>query len=271
MVHASNSNSYKTASERDDGGDAMSEQQAIMPTPEVMEATIEREKDHPGSYVVRAGKAILDVAVSTPSRRQAGPDLKKWLRQVIHVYGKQQDRKSKIVVGFTAKNRHNISSGASRYSAASKDMFHEMFQFCVGQHCLLIESEPYSWICTNVRTFLREFFLDRRFVFVGVGAKAIVEKIKKDHEDNAELCLIPNPVDLTELAASHFSLKDPSKCSLEMLAKLILDVDFSKPKKMVWSDAQNPYSMFSDELVMWSSVEAYLNAEIGLKLSVDKL
>ncbi|CAM8988374.1 unnamed protein product [Rhodiola kirilowii] len=233
---------------------------------ETMKCDIVRDHYTSGCcYVVSAGEIALDVTVIT-WHHQA--DLNRWLRRVRWLYGQKDNKKCKIVVGINARKSINCVGG-SRGARKGKVMHHELLQICIGQHCLIIEIEPYGAVRRSLKAFFKVFFQDDRFMFVGLGIKDIAGQLYRDYKytDYDNMAIIPKPVDLKELAAyAGEELKDlvRRKCSLEMLVQHVLGVDYEKPKTLAWYG--EGYE-FSEELIMWSSVDVYLMTMIGSILS----
>lgn len=102
---------------------------------------------------------------------------------------------------------------------------------------------------------------------VGLGIEQIAKKLEKNNH-----LLIPRRVELSDLAKNL--LQGETTCgrlSVEKLAKVVLgeEFDFEKPKKMKWFSEDSYKNVLSDDLIKYSTVEAFLASEMAFKLLPD--
>lgn len=168
-----------------------------------------------------------------------------------------------IRFGFEFDIHVNVTAGIM--SGVGKNWYYDILQICVGEHCLLIAIEPCTAAHPSVKDFLKRLFRDDSFVFVGFRINDFSDEYKDT--DFKVLLDIPNPVDLKELAAREprFVGLNFEKWGFEKLVKLVLDVEYERPTRIPIYAADHTCE-YSDELVLWSSVDVFLIAKMGMVL-----
>ncbi|KZV14931.1 Werner Syndrome-like exonuclease-like [Dorcoceras hygrometricum] len=132
-------------------------------------------------------------------------------------------------------------------------------QLCVGRRCLIYQiihslSTPFS---------LTRFLSNPNYTFVGVGIESDLENLEQDYELGRDV----NAVDLRDLAAEEYNIRDSRRKGLKDLARIVLDKEMEKPKRLTLSRWDN--TRLSYDQVEYACIDAFVSFEMGRILNAS--
>ncbi|KAL6540708.1 hypothetical protein OROMI_024591 [Orobanche minor] len=126
-------------------------------------------------------------------------------------------------------------------------------QLCVGGRCLIFQLIH----CPSIPKSLTDFLANPNCTFVGIGIDSDLEKLQEDYEFGYNT----NTVDLRGLAADKYGQSDLKRSGLKSLAKVVLDKDVEKPKRITMS--RWDYQWLTPAQVQYACVDAFVSFEIA--------
>lgn len=135
------------------------------------------------------------------------------------------------------------------------------------QLCTTTTTTPYTHTCLIFQLLhcppplpqpLSDFLSNDNTIFVGVGIRSDVEQLLVDYNLN-----VKNTVDLANLAVEKISGARKGM-GLKELAKVVMEVDVQKPKRVTLSRWDSEWLSFLQ--IQYACVDAFLSFQIGNKL-----
>ncbi|XP_022883278.1 Werner Syndrome-like exonuclease [Olea europaea var. sylvestris] len=132
-----------------------------------------------------------------------------------------------------------------------------LLQLCVGRRCLVYQLIHSSYIPDH----LVEFLSEQDYTFVGVGIESDLDKLERDYGFGFNA----NAVDLRELAAYTYQMRNLQNTGLKNLASFVLGKEFEKPRRVTMS--RWDYRWLTLDQVQYACVDAYISFEIDRVLN----
>lgn len=159
-----------------------------------------------------------------------------WISGIEYVH---RSRLNRLIVGLDVEWRPNFTRHQNNPVAT--------LQLCVGRRCLIFQ----VIYCEYIPESLKEFLLNPRYAFVGVGIANDIEKLEEDYT-----LRVNNSVDLRELA--DCSLRN---AGLKRLCQAVLGKEMEKPKHVAIGRWDN--ECLDNDQVQYACVDAFVSFEIG--------
>ncbi|XP_024368071.1 uncharacterized protein [Physcomitrium patens] len=151
------------------------------------------------------------------------------------------------VFGLDAEWRPSFRKGVEHKIA--------LLQICGEDDCLIVQMLYLDSIPTELVNFLK----DPSIKFPGVGIKGDALKLKRDWGLECN-----GAIDLTTLAASVLGRPELKAAGLKSLAKVVMDYDMAKPKRVTMSNWAKP--ILDKVQVEYASLDAWVSYAIHQKL-----
>ncbi|KAI3446547.1 hypothetical protein Pfo_029137 [Paulownia fortunei] len=156
-----------------------------------------------------------------------------------------------LIVGLDVEWRPNFSRHVNNPVAT--------LQLCVGRRCLI-----YQLIhCPSIPSSLINFLANPNYTFVGIGIKEDLEKLEEDYEFGFNT----NTVDLRNLAADEYGMRELKSAGLKGLSRVVLGKDVEKPKRVTMSRWDNQW--LTPPQVQYACIDAFVCFEIGRILNAS--
>lgn len=110
---------------------------------------------------------------------------------------------------------------------------------------------------------LLDFLGDEDYTFVGVGIQQDAQKLDNDYG-----LKVSKFVDLRTLARARYGNEVSKNIGLKDLGRLVLGLDFLKPKTITMSHWDKPYLSLAQ--VKYACVDAFVSHKIGIVLRAWK-
>ncbi|XP_056693808.1 uncharacterized protein [Spinacia oleracea] len=243
-----------------------------------METKVQKDGE---SYLITIGDKLI---TTTWARTESAA--KKWISQVQKMYKKNnKNKKQPMVVGLWADRSINYPNGRYTYWTTKSKFIHknhpyEVIILCAGDQCLMWEIEvqlrkPYDlesgYLLIQQPKILKDFLSNDRTTVVGVELNTMVKKLQ-----NGTDFAIHKQVEIRDLVEAKLGKIETQgefakKSNVWSLVKPVLgtEMEVVKPKQVPWF-SEKSRDVFSEELVKYGSIEAFLVAEMGSKLLKDK-
>ncbi|KAL6540707.1 hypothetical protein OROMI_024590 [Orobanche minor] len=177
------------------------------------------------------------------------PDIAtQWISDVEH---DNSGRILRLIVGLDVEWRPSFKRNTHNPAAT--------LQLCVGGRCLIYQL-IYS---PSIPKSLTDFLANPNYTFVGIGIDDDLKRLQDDHAFGFNTVT----VDLRGLAADKYGQSDLKNSGLKGLAKIVLEKDVEKPKKIRMS-GWNKKRLTYDQ-VRYACVDAFVSFEIGRILNAS--
>ncbi|KAL2501985.1 Werner Syndrome-like exonuclease [Forsythia ovata] len=156
---------------------------------------------------------------------------------------------NRLIVGLDVEWRPNFNRNIENPVAT--------LQLCVDRRCLI-----YQLIHSpSVPPPLIDFLSNQNYTFVGIGIKADLEKLEEDYGFGYSA----NAVDLRQLAADTYQMRELKNTGLKSLARFVLGKEVEKPNRVTMS--RWDYRWLTPVQVQYACVDAFVSFEIGRVLN----
>lgn len=150
-----------------------------------------------------------------------------------------------LIVGLDTEWGHIPAKGSKQPAAT--------LQLCVGSCCLIYQ----IFLSPLIPSSLADFLSNRNCSFVGVGVKQDLEKLHNEYGIGGDAC----HVDLRDVAADGYGVKELKNAGLKRLAKLVLGKEMEKPRHVTMSWWDNRRLRL--EQVRYACSDAFVSFEMG--------
>lgn len=173
-------------------------------------------------------------------------DVTEWVNETLLAHANVP----KMVVGLDVEWRPHMISGMSNKSAT--------LQLCIDTKCLILQ----LFYMDVIPQSLKNFLMNRKFIFVGVEVEMDVEKLKNEYGLDCA-----RSADIRSATIKRWPNMYFRKPGLKHLARDVASLHMEKPMHVCRSnwDAQ----VLNDEQVEYACIDAYASYKIAHKLFLE--